>query len=177
MKIVTTPMCQEILRLAGVPKFHLVKNGDYEDADVAVVLSETKVPENTSTRFIKLKLNTFNQITDSIKSISDILNTQPLDESWANDPVNRDENRKIKVKTCSNFLREIAEDVGFTVVTDDSYDYLIYPDYMKEDLKEELHEAGGRAVELPSHGNAPLNPIKRAEIRYQLLENSICMKH
>ncbi|HEY0196778.1 MAG TPA: hypothetical protein VGC02_04300 [Methanobacterium sp.] len=179
MKIVTTPMCQEILRLAGVSQFQLVKDGDYGDADIAVVLSETKIHENTSTKIIKLKLNTFNQIEDSIKLISNILGTKPLKEDFNNQPANhrRDENRKIKVKTHSHFLREIAKDMGFTVVTDDSYDFLIYPDYLGKELEKELHEAGGRAIELSSHGNAPQNPVKRAEMRYQILENNICMKH
>lgn len=177
MKIVTTPMCQEVLRLAGVSEFQLIKDGVYGDADMAVVLSETKIPENTPTKFIKLKLNTFKQIEDGIKLISNVLDTRPLEKNYYNHPVNQKENSKIKVRTCSNFLREIVEDMGFTIVTDDSYEFLIYPDYLKRELKEEVYEAGERAIELPSHGNAPLNPIKRAEMRYQILENSICMKH
>jgi len=67
--------------------------------------------------------------------------------------------------------------MGFTIVTDDSCDFLIYPDYLKEELKRELEETGERAVELPSHSNAPLNPVKRARMRYEILENRICMKH
>ncbi len=176
MKIVTTPMCQEILHLAGLDEFQLI-DGDYEDADVAVVLSETEIPENTSTKFIKLKLNTFDQIADSIKLISNELDTQPLKKNLNNDPADQKENSKIKVKTYSNFLREIVEDMGFTIVTDDTYDFLVYPDYLKEELKEEVNESGKRAVEIPSHGNAPQNPIKRAQIRYKILRNRICMKH
>jgi len=67
MKIATTPMCQEILRLAGVSQFQIIKEGVYRDVDVAVVLSETKTHDDTSTEFIKLKLNTFNQIEDKYK--------------------------------------------------------------------------------------------------------------
>lgn len=179
MKIATTPMCQEILRLAGVSEFQLIKDGVYEDADVVVVLSETKTPGDTSNEFIKLKLNTFNQIEDSIKLVSNILGTEPLKKDLNKELSNqrKAENRKIKVKVYSHFLREIAEDMGFTIVTDDSYDYLIYPDYLKKELKREIHEAGGRAVELPSHRNASLNPVKRARMRYQILENNICLKH
>jgi len=67
MKIATTPMCQEILRLAGVSQFQIIRDGVYRDVDVAVVLSETKTHDDTSTEFIKLKLNTFNQIEDKYK--------------------------------------------------------------------------------------------------------------
>lgn len=151
MKIATTPMCQEILHLAGVSQFQLVTDGDYGDADIAVVLSETKIHENTSTKIIKLKLNTFNQIEDSIKLVSNRLGTEPLKNDLDKELRNqrRDENKKIKVKAYSNFLREIAKDMGFTIVTDDSYDFLIYPDYLRKGLEKELHEAGGRVIELP----------------------------
>jgi hypothetical protein len=178
MKIATTPMCKEILRLAGVSQFQLIKDGAYEDVDVAVVLSETKTHEDTSTAYIKLKLNTFHQIEDSIILVSNRLGTEPLKEFLNEELTNqkRDENRKIKVKTYSHFLRDIAEDMGFTIVNDDSYDFLVYPDYLREELEKEIHEAGETAVELPSHRNAPSNPVKRAQLRYEILENSICAK-
>jgi segregation and condensation protein B len=178
MKIATTPMCQEILRLAGVSEFQIIKDGVYRDVDVAVVLSETKTHDDTSTEFIKLKLNTFKQIKESIKLISNRLGTEQLKEDLDKELSNqkRKKNSKIKVKAYSHFLREIAEDMGFTIVTDDSYDYLIYPDYLKKELRKELQEAGERAVKLPSHKNAPLNPVNRAEMRYQILENNICTK-
>jgi hypothetical protein len=62
--------------------------------------------------------------------------------------------------------------MGFQIV-EKNYDYLIYPDYLKKKLKKELIIAGERAIELPTHRNAPLNPIERAKIRYKILENSI----
>lgn len=175
MKIATTPMCQEILRRAGVSQFQIIKDGVYKDVDLAVVLSETKTHDDTSTEFIKLKLNTFNQIEDSIKLVSNRLGTEPLEKDLDEEisDQRRGGNKKIKVKVYSYFLREIAEDMGFTIVTDDSYDYLIYPDYLKKELKKEIHEAGKKGVELPSHRNAPLNPVKRARMRYQILENKI----
>ena len=55
MKVVTTPMCQEILRLAGVQDFEVTKHPDSADADIAVVLSET----DTKMESVKIKLNTF----------------------------------------------------------------------------------------------------------------------
>lgn len=179
MKIVTTPMCQEILRLAGVPEFEIINDGVYEDSDIAFVLSETKIPENSSTKFVKLKLNTFNQIEESVELISNILGTKPLEKHFNHNLTDqlKEKNKEIKVKVYSNFLKDIAQDMGFKIVSKDTYDYLIYPDYLKNKLKTEINEAGERAVELPSHKNAPLNPIKKAEIRYQILEKSICMKH
>jgi len=185
MKIVTTPMCQEILRLAGVSKFQVITDGFYGDADVVILLSETETHKNSGIQFIKLKLNTFSQIDKSITMISDLLGTEPL-----NGPEDRQgiaslkrlyqskgpENQKIKVKVYSNFLGEIVKDIGFTVVDGDNYDFLVYPDYMKEKLKEDIAYAGERAIELPSHKNTPLNPIERAKMRYQILEKSLCMR-
>lgn len=174
MKIATTPMCQEILRLAGVSEYQIIKDRVYEDVDVAVVLSETKTRDDTSILYIKLKLNTFYQIEDSIKLVSGKLSTEPinidLDGEFSNQK--KDKNRGIKIKTYSQFLSEIAEDMGFTIVNDESYDYLIYPDYLREELEEEIQEAGECAVEFPSHGNAPQDPVKRAQLRYQILEKS-----
>jgi hypothetical protein len=185
--IVTTPMCQEILLLLGISDFRITKNQDYNKADFAVVLSETKNLKNSTTKFIKLKLNTFSQIEQSIKNIAKILNTETrssklneqlkycyLNASYSQSK--RNENKKIKVKVYSNFLKDIVEDMGYLIITDDNDDYLVYPDYLKNEIKE-INFAGERAIELPSHKNAPLNPIKRAKLRYKILEKNLCMKH
>jgi segregation and condensation protein B len=177
MIIATTPMCQEILRLAGVSEYQIIKNGDFDGTDIAIVLSETKTPLNSITKFIKIKLNTFTQIKESVKLISDILETEPLDENLNyNTTKHYLENKKIRIKVHTNFLKEIVEDLGFQVVETD-YEYLIYPDYLKKKLRKELTKAGERAIEIPSHGNAPLNPIKRAQMRYKILEKGLCTKH
>ena len=42
MNIITTPMCEDILKIAGVDDYTVVKPSYIENADVAVVLSETK---------------------------------------------------------------------------------------------------------------------------------------
>lgn len=167
-------MCQEILRLAGVKDFKVIDNGVYEDADFAFVISETEIPEDTGTKFIKLKLNTFPQIENSIDLVSKIIGTEPLKAQFkydVDDYIKRKTlNRSIKVKVYSNFLREIAEDMGFSIVNGDNYNFLIYPDYLEDELKEEIEFAGEKAIRLPSHNNSPSNPIKRAEIRYKILE-------
>ena len=100
LKVVTTPMCEEIVKLAGISNYTVSKAPDSVGADMAVVLSETKL----STKSIKIKLNTFS--------------------------------------------------------------------HMKDDVMNENVET----VEIPSHKNVPLSAIKRAEMRYNILEKRLCMK-
>jgi segregation and condensation protein B len=83
----------------------------------------------------------------------------------------KNKNRKIKVKVYSNFLKEIVEDMGFSVV-DNNYNFVVYPDYMKNEITDDDIEF----VEIPSHKSVPLNAIKRVEMRYNILEKKLCMK-
>jgi len=55
MKIYTTPMCQEIVQMAGVSIFTVKEDRNFEGADLVIVLSETE----TDVQSIKIKLNTF----------------------------------------------------------------------------------------------------------------------
>lgn len=176
MKIVATPMCEEILKLAGVKKYQVSLDPDSTNSDIAVVLSET----NTDMKSIKLKLNTFKQIQESVVLIRTIMGDENLDdvsdmhmENYA-----KTENRNIKVKVYSNFLKDVVEDMGYTVVKEnENHDYLVYPDYIMDEIQEELETMGENCVEVASHKNCPLNPVKRAELRYKLLEKKLCMKH
>lgn len=184
MKIFTTPMCQEIVRMAGVSKYTVRTDNNFEGVDFAVVLSETK----TNVPSIKIKLNTFKQIYESINQISDILATEKLDmelfiknySGYVN-PKREilDERKKIKVKVYSNFIREIVEDMGFTLV-EVKPDFLVYPDYLKDEMNsdfiKEIEFMGNRVVEIPSHKNAPVNPLEKAQMRYQILETKLCTK-
>jgi hypothetical protein len=167
-KVVTTPMCEEILKIAGVSEYIVTKDPDSVNADIAVILSESEL----STESIKIKLNTFSQITQSIELISTTFGTdyKVKDINFSKN----DENRKIKVKVYSNFLKEIVQDMGFKIVKED-YDFVVYPDYMKDKINE--IEDNIETVEIPSHKNVPLSPIKRAEMRYNILEKALCMKH
>lgn len=168
LKIVTTPMCEEIVKLAGISNYVVSKTPDSAGAEIAVVLSETEL----STKSIKIKLNTFSQIKESIEMLSEMFGTTPLDYKIKDIKYSKkDENRKIKVKVHSNFLKEIVEDMGFSVANED-YDFVVYPDYMKNKIVNKKAET----VEIPSHKNVPLNPIKRAEMRYNILEKELCMK-
>jgi len=176
MKIVATPMCEEILKLAGVKEYQVSLKPDSTNSDIAVVLSET----TTNMKSIKLKLNTFKQIQKSIVLIRTTLGDENLDDvSMVHmDDVVKTENRNIKVKVYSNFLKDVVEDMGCTVVTgNENHDYLVFPDYIREDIQEELENMGENAVEVASHKNCPLNPVKRAELRYKFLEKKLCMKH
>ncbi len=176
MKIVTTPMCEEVLRLAGVKEYIVNLNPDSTDADIAVVLSET----NTTMKSVHVKLNTFDQIKKSLEMLrdkfeTDVVEDDLLDNLFTN--VKQLENRKIKVKVYSNFLKEIVDDLGYTVVSENqNHHYLVYPDYVREELTDEIIRMGDRVVEVPTHKNAPKDPIKRAEMRYKLLEKKLCMK-
>ena len=174
MKIVTTPMCEDVLNLAGIKEFDVNSDPDSTDSDIAVVLSET----NTIMKSVKVKLNTFTQIKNSVEMLRDMFETD-IDEYDPQDYIfsefNRSLNRKIKVKVYSNFLKDIVNDLGFTLVTGNHHN-LVYPDYIKNELFDEIITMGDRAVEVPSHKNAPKNPLKRAEIRYKLLEKKLCTK-
>ena len=168
LKIVTTPMCEEIVKLAGISDYVVSKTPDSVRADMAVVLSETEL----STKSVKIKLNTFSQIEESIETLSETFGTIPLDYKLRDSAGSKkNKNRKIKVKVYSNFLKEILEDIGFEIVNED-YDFVVYPDYMKSEIINENVES----VEIPSHKNVPLNAIKRAEMRYNILEKKLCMK-
>ncbi len=166
LKIVTTPMCEEIVKLAGIKDYVVSRTPDSVEADIAVVLSETKL----SIKSIKIKLNTFSQIEESIERLSKIFGTIPLDYK-IKDNAEENKNRNIKVKVYSNFLREMVEDMGFSIV-DENYDFVVYPDYMKN----EMMSGNIDTVEVPSHKNVPLSAIKRVEMRYNILEKKLCMR-
>jgi len=190
MRIVATPMCAEILKLAGVSDFIVNKNPDSVSADIAVVLRETK----TKVKSIKIKLNTFSQIEESIKMISEIFETEPPEslnyymEKIIGEKIKiknsrkSKKNQKIKVKVYSNFLKDIVYDMGFNVVNE-NYDHVVYPDYMKNEInknkearKNKNTNKSIKLIEVPSHNKTPINPFKRAKLRYKVLEKEICMK-
>lgn len=172
MKIVTTPMCEEIVKLAGVSDYVVNKHPDEEDGDLAILLSESKVTMNS----LPIKLNTPSQIFQSIKEVSKIASNELSDEyvlslfddyELSKKYLNSNFKRDVDVKVYSEFLKDIAIDFGFNIV-DEGYDYVIYPDYLKEKVAEE-----DNLVEIPSHGSISKNPFERIEVRYGILENLI----
>ncbi len=172
MKIVTTPMCEEIVKLAGVSDYVVNKFPDEEDGDLAILLSESKVEMDS----LPIKLNTPSQIFESIKKVSKIASNELSDmdvlaffEDYelCKKYLNSNFSHDIDVKVYSEFLKDIANDFGFNIV-DEDFEYVIYPDYLKEKVTE-----NDNLVEIPSHGSISKNPFERIEVRYSILENLI----
>lgn len=172
MKIVTTPMCEEIVRLAGISDYAINKHPTNKDGDLAILLSESKVDMDA----LPIKLNTPSQIFESIRKVSKLGENELSDEDvmslfedypLSKKYLNSDFSRDINVKVYSEFLKDIASDFGFNVV-EDNFDYVIYPDYLKDKVKET-----GNLVEIPSHGGISKNPFERIEVRYGILESLI----
>ena len=172
MKIVTTPMCEEIVKLAGITDYVVNKYPDEEDGDLAILLSESKVEMDC----IRIKLNTPQQIFESIKKVSQIAENDLLDEDVKSffkgyemscKYLDSDFKRDVDVKVYSEFLKDIVLDMGFNIV-EDNPDFTVYPDYLKEKVVET-----DNLVEIPSHGFVSANPFERVEARYSILETLI----
>lgn len=209
MKVVTTPMCEEILILAGIKDYVVNKYPDEEDGDFAILLSESEVNMDS----LKIKLNTFFQIEESVLKTVKILNSEikrseleknvlKISEAspWANSPEKemlKKNNRKIKVKVYSHFLKDIINDMGFSMV-DECSDFIVFPDYAEKQIIEEIQSQNQeksenisknhntkkilnskeklKYIKVPSHGDVPINPLERAAMRYALLEEELCTK-
>ena len=193
MIIVTTPMCEKILDFAGISEYKVNKNPDNEAGDLAILLSENKTKMNS----LNIKLNTFSQIKDSIIEVSKLgdnenISKSPISEekiknifaqySIANDWLSdkrkdsREKNSKIKVKVYSKFLKDIVEDMGFSIIDSDdeisNFDYIILPDYMDIDgINNCSPNHNHEIISIPTHKNVPKDPIKRAKLRYSILND------
>ena len=172
MKIITTPMCEEIVRLAGVSDYIVNKNPDEEDGDLAILLSESKVEMDS----LAIKINTPSQVFESIKKVSKIVENDLSDEDvtaffdgfeMCKKYLNSDFKRDVNVKVYSNFLKDIVLDMGFNI-SSENFDYVIYPDYLKDKVVETEN-----LVEIPSHNSISKNPFEKIEMRYSLLESLI----
>ena len=172
MKIITTPMCEEIVRLAGITDYTVNKFPDEEDGDLAIVLSESKVEMDS----LAIKINTPSQIFESIKEVSKLTGSELSDDEiieffsdyeLCRKYLNSHPTHDIDVKVYSEFLKDIVNDIGFNIVSD-NFKHVIYPDYLKYKVTEE-----DNLVEIPSHNDISKNPFKKAELRYVILENLI----
>ncbi len=172
MRIVTTPMCEEIVKLAGIENYVVNKFPKDEDGDLAILLSESKVEMNS----LPIKINTPRQVFESIKKVSKITEKELCDEDvmaffddykLAKKYLNSNFKRHVNVKVYSEFLKDIVSDVGFNIVEDD-FDYVIYPDYLKDKVVESEN-----LIEIPSHNSISKNPFEKIECRYAILENLI----
>ena len=165
-------MCEEIVRLAGVTDYIVNKNPDEEEGDLAILLSESKVEMNS----LAIKINTPSQVFESIKKVAKIAGNDLSDEDVAaffddfemcKKYLDSDFKRDVNVKVYSNFLKDIVSNLGFNMV-DEGFDYVIYPDYLKDQVIETEN-----LVEIPSHNSISKNPFEKIEMRYSLLENLI----
>ena len=172
MKIITTPMCEEIVKLAGVSDYTVNKNPDEEDGDLVILLSESKVEMDS----LAIKINTPSQVFESIKKVYKIVENDLSDEDvtaffddfeMCKKYLNSDFKRDVNVKVYSNFLKDIVLDLGFNIVSE-NFDYVIYPDYLKDKVVETEN-----LVEIPSHNSISKNPFEKIEMRYSLLESLI----
>ncbi|MEE1129807.1 MAG: hypothetical protein UHW99_07480 [Methanobrevibacter sp.] len=172
MKIITTPMCEEIVKLAGISEYVVNKFPDEENGDLAILLSESKIEMDS----LPIKLNTPSQVFESIKKVSKIAKNELSDEDiisffegyeFSCKYLNSNFQRDVDVKVYSEFLKDIILDMGFNIVDEDP-DFVVYPDYLKEKVSET-----DNLVEIPSHGFISLNPFERIEVRYSILENLI----
>ena len=172
MKIVTTPMCEEIVKLAGITDYVVNKFPDEEEGDLAILLSESKVEMES----LPIKINTPAQVFESIKKVSKItgnelsdMDIQKFFEDYqlAKKYLNSSFKRDVNVKVYSEFLKDIVSDVGFNIVSD-NFEYVIYPDYLKDNVIETEN-----LVEIPSHNSISKNPFEKIEMRYAILENLI----
>ena len=141
MIVVTTPMCRQIVEWAGLKEFKVNKFPDEEEGDFAILLSESKVKMDS----MAIKINTFAQIKESIKTVSNALFEKNLIEKAIGDEeieaifndykgdveyalLDEDEFNKIRkscndkrVKVYSEFLKDIVSDIGSDVI-DFKYD-------------------------------------------------------
>ena len=141
MIVVTTPMCRQIVEWAGLEDFKVNRFPDEEEGDFAVLLSESKVEMDS----LAIKINTFRQIKESIKTVSkaffeknliekaiadegidSIFNDYKNDVEYAHLDENefneiRKSNNDKKVKVYSEFLKDIILDIGADVI-DFTYD-------------------------------------------------------
>lgn len=193
MIIVTTPMCEKILEFAGISEYKVNKNPDNETGDLSILLSENKTKMDS----LNIKLNTFSQIKDSIIEVSKLgvdenISKSPVSEekikdifaqySIANDWIFdkrkdlREKNSKIKVKVYSKFLKDIVEDMGFSIIDSDEessdFDYIVLPDYMNiKDINNYSNSRDYGVISIPTHKNVSEDPIRRAELRYSILND------
>ena len=110
MKIVTTPMCEEIVKLAGISNYVVNKYPDEEDGDLAILLSESKVEMDS----LPIKLNTPVQVFESIKKVSKVAQNELSDEE----------------------INSFFEDYELSSKYLNSHFNVVFPDYLKDNVIE-----------------------------------------
>lgn len=192
MKIVCTPMCESLLKLAGLDDYIVnLKVDNEKKADYAISLSETKV----NMPCLQVKMNTFDQYYKSVVSIWELakenklncvediqkvlekqLSNERISSIWCNyiwtleDSSLRHYASNIcyHVKVYSNFLKETVQDMGFNILDDgdDEASFVIVPDYLKDTITDD-----GCVLSIPSHKNVSLDAFERLCERYTLISD------
>jgi len=107
-------------------------------------------------------LSFWNNLTD--EEIISFFDNYPLAKKYLNNNVKN----SIHIKVYSNFLKDTAESMGFTI-DDENYDYVVYPDYLADEVQNETQTL----IEISSHNFVSKNPFVRLEKRYEILEKLI----
>ncbi|MCD7781133.1 MAG: hypothetical protein LUG89_00310 [Methanosphaera sp.] len=174
MKVITTPMCAQLLEESNIEEFDVVKPNDVKDADIAIIISET----NPDIPHLVIRLNTYEQVLTNARLIESLFNTEYNQEyiekieSLIEANNNKKENRSnIKVKVTGNFLKDTISAMGYTIVDDDTeeYDYIIMPDYKPRTNQD-------NEIIVSTHKSVPKGIIERLTQRYKYLESKLCMK-
>ncbi|WP_245637433.1 hypothetical protein [Methanobrevibacter filiformis] len=182
------------MKFCQIDDYKVNKNPDLEEGELNILMSEKK-SERMS---LVLKLNTFNQIKESIEKvgkysdnpkfledidekIANIFSNYKIANKWTDDNEKEEFkkfNSKIKVKVYSKFLEDIIKDMGFKIaINNDDTDFIVYPDYLDVDKiaksEENKENQKNKLIEIPSHSNVSKDPIERTEYRYSLIEEKI----
>ena len=193
MKIVCTPMCESLLKLAGLDDYIVnLKVDNEKEADFAISLSETKV----NMPCLQVKMNTFDQYYESVVSIWELakennlncvedirevlekqLSSESISSIWCTYIWTLEDsslhhyksNTCYRVKVYSNFLKETVQDMGFNIVNvDERVSFVIVPDYLKDTITDE-----GNVLNIPSHKNVSLDAFERLCERYTLINDFV----
>ncbi|MDR3223908.1 MAG: hypothetical protein LBT66_09300 [Methanobrevibacter sp.] len=136
MRVITTPMCERVVEIAGITNFKVNKNLNEEEGDLAISISQKKA----KIRSLVIKLNTFNQVKNSILEVykyNESENKPNLDDEinkifmdinmykWIDKNQKeklREFNSNIEVMVYTNFLKDIVKDMGFKIINLNIFD-------------------------------------------------------
>ena len=134
----------------------------FENKNERIIQDENKVTFGYNITREEEKIDFNNNLTD--EEIISFFDNYPLAKKYLNNNVKN----SIHIKVYSNFLKDTAESMGFTI-DDENYDYVVYPDYLADEVQNETQTL----IEISSHNFVSKNPFVRLEKRYEILEKLI----
>ena len=145
---------------------------NFDEVEKYINMSTSLTGENLKSFHVKMWLFTHGlatliackavNLTD--EEIISFFDNYPLAKKYLNNNVKN----SIHIKVYSNFLKDTAESMGFTI-DDENYDYVVYPDYLADEVQNETQTL----IEISSHNFVSKNPFVRLEKRYEILEKLI----